>query len=133
MLTAPRLWTVLVALECIACVGVNPSASDVIGKWRVSWTCGVEALELKADGTYAYSVTFPSGEAATDQGHWEVIPMESRLNGAGVRLKAAHLGCSPSGKRTKNGEREDRTLRTIFEWGRTILSFHPDIQGFTRG
>jgi hypothetical protein len=23
-------------------------------------------------------------------------------------------------------------LETIWEWGRMILSFHPDIQGFTR-
>ena len=120
-----------IALALAGCVGVDPGQSDVVGKWRVSWTCGVEDLELEKGGTYVYSIRFSTGEVETDRGRWEISPMKSRLDGAQVVLKNAHLGCAPTGERTKSGERGDRRLRTVFEWGRTVLIFNPDIQGFT--
>lgn len=112
-------------------VGVNPSASDLVGKWRVSGECGVEELELRADGTYTYSVAFALGGRAANSGSWKVLPMTSRLYGAVVVLQDA-LGCTLETDPVKRVARHDRWLRTLVEWGRTILSFDPDHQGFTR-
>ena len=112
-------------------VGVNPSASDLVGKWRVSWSCGVEDLELRADGTYTYSVAFTAGGKAANSGSWKVLPMTSRLHGAVVVLQDA-VGCTFVRDPVKGVARHDRWLRTLFVWGRTILSFDPDRQGFTR-
>jgi hypothetical protein len=115
-----------------ACAPLNPGESDVIGAWRAEWTCGVEMLVLKRDGSYAYSVDFAAGGRATDSGRWKLVPTTEHLVGAHVILQNALQGCSDFGEKAAQPERFDRTLETIWEWGRMILSFNPDVPGFTR-
>lgn len=115
-----------------ACAPVNPSAADLVGRWRAVWTCGTETLELKADHSYAYTVAFAAGGAASDSGRWRVVPKSERLSGARVVLENALQGCSDLGEKAAHPERANRELETVWEWGRTVLSFHPDIPGFTR-
>jgi hypothetical protein len=33
----------------------------LVGRWKVTWTCGTEELHLKEDGTYSYSIQFERG------------------------------------------------------------------------
>ena len=117
---------------CFACAPANPSPEALVGHWKVESECGREALELKKDGTYAYSVDFAAGGRATDTGQWRIAAKTERLDGAHVVLRNALRACSEFGGKADRLERGDRELETIWEWGRMILSFHPDLQGFTR-
>src|SRR5262250_599124 len=49
--------------SCFACAPANPSQDAVTGKWKVEWTCGVETLDLKPDGTFVYAIDFAAGGA----------------------------------------------------------------------
>jgi hypothetical protein len=93
----------------------------------------LEALELKPDGTYFYAIDFAAGGRATDSGQWTIAAKTERLVGAHVILQNALQTCSVFGVKAIQPERGDRELEAIWEWGRMILSFNPDIQGFTRG
>ena len=128
-----RLLATLAAFAASAgCAPVNPSKNAIAGRWKVEWTCGSEALELKPDGTFRYTIDFAAGGRAIDSGRWRMAAKTERLVGAHVILENALETCSVFGERMIQPERRDRTLETIWEWGRTILSFNPDIQGFTR-
>jgi len=128
-----RHWATCVAfLTACSCAPVNPSATALVGRWKVVWSCGSEVLDLNADGTYAYAVDFADGGRSTDAGRWKMVPSTARLSGAKVVLQNALETCSPFGDKVDRSKRRDRELETIWEWGRTILSFNPDVQGFTR-
>jgi hypothetical protein len=128
-----RHLTIFAALAApLGCAPVNPSQNAVVGQWKVEWTCGSEALELKPDGTYTYTIDFATGGRATDSGQWRIAAKTERLVGAHVILQNALETCSVFGEKRVQPERRDRELETIWEWGRMILSFNPDIQGFTR-
>jgi hypothetical protein len=127
-----RRLTFAALASCLGCAPVNPSQSAVVGKWKVEWTCGVEALELKPDGTYVYTVDFAAGGRATDAGRWRISAKTERLVGAHVILQNVLETCSVFGEKAVQQTRRDRELETIWEWGRMVLSFNPDIQGFTR-
>jgi hypothetical protein len=92
----------------------------------------VEALDLKPDGSYVYSIDFAAGGRATDSGRWRIAPQTRRLDGAHVILENALEPCSVFGEKIAEPARRDRALETIWEWGRMILSFNPDLEGFTR-
>ena len=133
-MTRVRSLTTFAALAaCLACAPVNPSQSAVVGRWKVEWTCGSETLELNAGGTYSYTIDFAAGGRATDSGQWKIVAKTKRLVGAHVILQNALETCSVFGERAVDPKRGDRALETIWEWGGIILSFNPDIQGFTRG
>jgi hypothetical protein len=117
---------------CFGCAPLNPSTDTVVGQWRVDWTCGVETLNLAANGTYSYTIDFAAGGRETDSGEWTIIPKTERLSAARVRLQNAVQACSYSGEKLPAPGRANRDLETIWEWGRTILSFDPDGAGFTR-
>jgi len=103
------------------------------GKWAVEWNCGKETLELKADGSYMQAIDYADGSHASHSGTtWQVTAKSSRLEGAHVVLKDAEDYCTTFGAKLAAPERGDRQLETIWEWGRVILSFNPDIQGFER-
>jgi hypothetical protein len=118
---------------CLACAPVNPSHSAVVGRWKAEWRCGSETLELNAGGTYSYTIDFAAGGRATDSGQWRIVPKTERLVGAHVVLQNALDTCMGFGEMAVDPKRRDRELETIWEWGRMILSFNPDVQGFTRG
>ena len=61
-----------------------------------------------------------------------MIAKSERLKGAEVVLLNALDPCDYFGARIDRPGRADRKLETIWEWGRMILSFSPDTQGFTR-
>jgi len=133
MIKGRHLAIVAALTSCLSCTPVNPSQDAVVGHWSVDWTCGVEALELKPDGTYLYAIDFAAGGRATDSGQWRITAKTELLVGAHVILQNALQPCSVFGKKEVQPERRDRVFETIWEWGRMILSFNPDIQGFTRG
>jgi hypothetical protein len=125
--------TILVVLmNSFACAPMNPSQTSLVGSWKVEWTCGVETLDLKSDGTYAYAVDFTKGGQMTDSGFWRITPKSERLSGAHVVLQNAIHACSVVSDKREPLIREDRALETVWEWGRMVLVFNPDIQGFTR-
>lgn len=49
-----------------SCAPANPSAASLTGRWKVDWKCGVETLDLRADGTYVSAIEFTAGGRATD-------------------------------------------------------------------
>jgi hypothetical protein len=106
--------------------------SELAGKWHVDSECGSEILELKGDGSYTYTVAFPGGERVSDTGRWTITPKTELLEGAHIRLQNALEPCSPSGESMGRSHRADRQFETIWEWGRPMLSFNPDLEGFTR-
>ena len=59
---------------CVACAPVNPSPSAVVGRWKVDWACGVETLELNANGSYSHTIDFAAGGQAADSGIVESGP-----------------------------------------------------------
>jgi hypothetical protein len=123
---------VAVCIASFGCVPVQPSEQQLIGRWRVVWECGTEDLELKPDASYVQGIEYSGGGHATHAGTWRVTPKESRLVGAHVVLQDAMEFCTVFGKRLTQPERRDRKLETVWEWGRVILSFNPDSQGFER-
>jgi hypothetical protein len=40
--------------------------------------------------------------------------------------------CSPFGEKLAQPEQGERQLETVWEWGRMVLNFSPDWQGFVR-
>jgi hypothetical protein len=127
------LWVVaLLSVLCASCVPVDSSVGDLVGRWRVTWTCGVEVLELRADGTYAHSVEFAAGGRAHHSGAWRLVPKREFLAGAEVVLVDALQSCSVFGERVVPPHREDRPLEAEWEWGKLVLHFNPDIQPFVR-
>jgi hypothetical protein len=126
------LTTLVVLANSFACAPMNPSQASLVGSWKVEWTCGVETLELKPDGTYAYAIDFAAGGRLTDSGVWRITPKSERLSGAHVVLQNALEACAVFGDKLELPNREDRALETVWEWGRMVLIFNPDIQGFTR-
>jgi hypothetical protein len=134
---AHRITLSLLALvtACISssrCVPVEPGKDRLAGKWAVEWTCGTERLELKPEGSYVQEIAYAGGGRASHSGTWRVTPKTSRLEGAHVVLQAADDYCTAFGEKLPTPERGDRQLETIWEWGRVILSFNPDIPGFER-
>jgi hypothetical protein len=127
-----RLIVFAALASILACAPASPSQDAVVGKWKVEWTCGLEALDLRPDGTYVYTMDFAAGGRATDSGRWRISAKTERLVGAHVILLNALDPCSAFGEKAVQPARRDRELETIWEWGRMILSFNPDIQGFTR-
>jgi hypothetical protein len=130
--SARRLVALSLAYVVGGCVPANPSASAIAGRWRAEWACGVETLDLEPDQTYVYIIEFRVGGRATDGGQWTVIASTERLSGARVVLHNALDACSAFGEKLARPERRDRSLEAIWEWGRTILSFNPDLPGFER-
>ena len=114
------------------CVPVQQSERDLVGSWRVVWKCGTERLELGADATYTQHIDYAVGGTETHSGTWTVAPKDSRLSGDKLVLKDALEFCSVFGERLPQPERGERQLVTLWEWGRVILSFNPDNQGFER-
>lgn len=102
------------------------------GRWSVVWKCGTESLNLAADSTYTQHIDYAEGGTETHNGTWTVVPRDSRLSGGKVVLKDALVFCSVFGERLPEPRHEKRQLETIWEGGRVILSFNPDIQGFER-
>jgi len=113
----------------VSCSPVNPSAGTLAGRWKVDWDCGVEELELKANGTYSHSINFAAGGHVADSGTWKLVPKTEHLSGAHVVLQDTIDVCPAFAGQPG---RTDRELETVWEWGRTVLLFNPDIQGFTR-
>jgi DUF971 family protein len=106
--------------------------SELAGEWQVDGECGAEILELKADGNYTYTIAFSDGERVTDTGRWTVTPKRELLEGAHIQLQNALEPWPPSGENSGRSHRVDRQLETVWEWGRPMLSFNPDLEGFTR-
>jgi hypothetical protein len=128
-----RRLTTFVLVGCVACTPLNPSSASLVGLWKVEWTCGVETLDLKPDGSYFYAIDFTAGGRLTDSGRWRIDPKSERLAGAHVVLSNALEACSVFGDKLIQPDRGDRRVETVWEWGRMVLIFNPDIQGFTRG
>ncbi len=96
------------------------------------WNCGTEELDLKADMSYVHEIEYTNGGHAKHNGIWKVTQKESTLEGGHVVLEEAVEFCSAFGEKLKQPERGERKLETVWEWGRMILSFNPDWQGFER-
>ncbi len=116
--------TILVGLPS-GWVPVQLSESQLIGTWRVAWQCGTETLVLKPDSSYVQTIDFEAGGTASNGGRW-------RAEQGRVVLQDALEYCSVSGVKLQRPARRERSLNTEWEWGRVILSFNPDIQGFER-
>ena len=115
------------------CMPVQLSERELVGSWRAATECGIESLELKADTTYTQYIDFDgTGGSVSHNGTWAVIPRSSSLSGGKLILKDALEFCSILGKRLPRPERGERQLETVWEWGRVLLSFNPDKQGFER-
>ena len=135
VIRAKLKWTLallVVAVHVSACVPLNASQASLVGLWKVDWTCGVETLDLKPDGTYSHAIDFKGGGRLSDSGTWRIAASSERLSGAHVILGNALQSCSTLGDKLDSRQRADRRLETVWEWGRTVLLFNPDIQGFTR-
>jgi len=113
------------------CVPVQPSEHELVGTWRVVWACGTESLDLRADTTYTQEIVYGDGGRATHSGAWAVERRKSRP-GAAVVLKDAVVFCTTLGKRLPEPTRTDRRLEAKWEWGRVMLSFSSDLEGFVR-
>ena len=92
----------------------------------------METLDLRADGTFVSAIDFAAGGRATDSGSWKLVARKSRLRGAEVVLLNALETCSVFGEKIEKPRRADRTIEAMHEYGRTVLLFNPDIEGFTR-
>src|SRR5207237_283696 len=103
MIHTGRLTSMVFLAGSFACAPVNPSATAVTGKWKVEWTCGLETLQLKPEGTYTYTVDFAAGGRATDVGQWRIIPKAELLDGDRVVL-ANVLTPAPTGRRRAGNE-----------------------------
>jgi hypothetical protein len=131
-----KSWFIGIAVASIVvafgCLPVQPSEQKLVGKWRVVWNCGTEDLDLKSDMSYVLEIEYARGGHAKHVGTWCVTPKESRFEGAHVVLQDAVTFCSPFGEKLTQPVRGERKLETVWEWGRMILSFSPDWQGFER-
>lgn len=128
-------WLIAISVSLIlifGCVPVEPTKQKLFGKWRVVWNCGTEDLDLKADMSYALEIEYATGGHVKHTGTWKITPKESTFEGAHVVLQDAMKFCTPFGEKLAQPEPGERQLETVWEWGRMILSFNPDRQGFVR-
>ena len=122
-----------------ACVPLRPERMDLVGKWHARQDCGIEHLELRSDSTYVQRVEFNNGETARNEGFWTVRSRNVlephrgfALRGGDVVLRRAMICCDPDGHRYARPEQFDLDLDANWEWGRPVLEFNPDLEGFTR-
>ncbi len=128
-----RLFLLIASLVFFCgCVPLQPSVKQVSGKWRLARRCGTEHLELKADGSYVQEIEYANGARATQAGSWSIEPRHSKLEGAHIILHNAIIYCSLGDDRLLNPEVADISLETDWEWGRIVLNYNPDLQGYTR-
>ena len=113
---------------CSACVSLNPSASDVTGRWQVECDGGKETLDLKADGHYAYTIESPRRRMKVE-GAWKIEPPRTKTDSTHIVLRNAPQSCDMVD--FFKGV-PDNTLDPVWEWGHTELSFNHDEGGFRR-
>lgn len=122
-----RLAIVLTFAVSSACVPLHSSASDVIGRWQIECEGGKETIDLAADGRYVYTIESPHRNMRVE-GSWKIEPARGRLESAAVVLGKAPQSCDDADVKGA----DNNTLHPVWEWGRTELSFHPDLGGFRR-
>ena len=120
----------VVAFGCASCAPLNPSASDMVGTWRVECEGGVETIDLTSDGRYVYTIDSPRRHGRF-QGTWVVEPRRERLESARLVLHRAPQSCENATASTDAGV-SDNTLAPVWEWGHVELSYHPDLGGLRR-
>jgi hypothetical protein len=116
----------------VGCIPINPSPTSVAGDWEVSWSCGNESLTLSAAGTYTHTIKFVGGDQESDSGSWVIKPKTGKFVGATLILQNALDYCSAFGEKIDHPKRQEIPLDTVWEWGRTVLIFNPDLQGYVR-
>ena len=87
---------------------------------------------MKDDGSYAYAIELKAGGRMADAGRWRIAPAKERLSGARIVLENALNPCPGFAGTLDHVDRADRELAPVWEWGRTTLSFDPDLEGFLR-
>ena len=125
-LIRPRV--ILLAALCFlaVCAPHHGKPKDFVGKWRCTRACGVERLELRRDWTYVQSVRLEDGRTGTHTGRWSV-------EGTRLTLEYGALWCDVFGDKINDEPKiEDISYTTQWEYGRVILEFNPDLEGFTR-
>jgi hypothetical protein len=115
---------------CGACVPLNSSTRDVVGRWQVECEGGKETLDLKPDGHYVYAVESPR-RRLTVKGTWEVEPARESLESATVILHNGPQSCE-NAVTFKDVPPDDARLDPVWEWGHAELSYNPDTGGFRR-
>lgn len=125
-------WPLLIVLfPLTACVEAQLSEQELIGAWQVEWECGIEKLEFKGDGSFVQEIKYHGGGHTSHTGKvWRIVPRKNRSDSGHVLLQDGVQFCSLSGDRLPKPIIINRDLATFWEWGRLILRFHPDFQGF---
>ena len=95
---------------------------------------GRETLVVSRDGSYVQQLKLDTGRSVSNHGRWWIAPAkpEERLDGGFIVLGGALVFADPFGNEEHTPERIDWRLQTSHEWGRMVLSFSPDLEGFTR-
>jgi hypothetical protein len=69
------------ALACIifllSSCSSQVSVSDLVGNYTVSNGSGVDAIELKQDGTYVHDYTVKGGSPQRQQGSWDLETLQA--------------------------------------------------------
>lgn len=124
--------TILTALLAAACWPARPSVQEIVGVWQADHSFGSETLVLSNDGRYTQILVEPSGRKIENSGQWKVQPSRETLAGSKVILRKALVFANPFGNRDSNPQPQDWELEAVHEWGRTVLTFNPDLPGFQR-
>jgi hypothetical protein len=119
----------IVPIVSVACWPAHPSNDRLIGTWEAVHPAGRETLVLSGDGTYTQVFTRTDGAKVENAGRWE-RGADSRLSLSGLTITlhdARLFDVEP-----ETGERWNRGLEAVTEWGRTMLVFNPDAEGFVK-
>jgi hypothetical protein len=106
----------------------------VAGKWVVDHRFGRENLVLSRDRTYVQRLTYARGGIVSNRGKWWITHAEGkqRFDGGFVVLGDALVFADAFGDELRAPERIDWKLQASREWGRMVLSFSTDLEGFRR-
>lgn len=124
-----------VVLLLLACWPAKPSRDQVIGKWVVTHSFGREHLFFSRNGTYVQQMTYARGGiVVANHGRWWITPAlgKERLDGGFVVLGGALVFADAFGNEERAPERSDWKLQANHEWGRMVLRFSPDLEGFRK-
>ncbi len=127
---AQSLMLLLAILLSTGCSPARPSKTQVVGTWKAQHNFGTETLTISTDGTFTQRLVEKNGRSSQNQGHWELVPVAEKFSGSQVLLHEALVFSSPFGERELDPHRTDWKLEALYEWGRLILCFNPDLPGF---
>jgi len=123
----------VVAFLCVGCaIPAQPTRQDLVGSWSVRHELGREDIELRPDGTFLQTLVDMSGQSRQLSGRWDLA--KGHNGGSVVHLESAISFNDRIDRKTSLATAQPSSfdLYAVRDWGRLMLEFDPDLEGFRK-